>query len=141
MTLSHHGDTESTEKTEFRRPELVIRDPIKPLLRYRFLLGTVFIAALAGLCWLDGMQVFAAPPGTWLFPLALVLSVPGSNEILSLVGSQNRPRSEVVYLGNLAIVAANGIPVVSRFFSLKSTEPLLNGLLWPLGAFILAVLI
>ncbi len=58
---------------------------VAAVLRYRLLLGTLFIAALAGLCWLDYAHVGGTPPGAWLFPLALLLSVLASGEVLWLL--------------------------------------------------------
>ncbi len=37
------------------------------MLRWRLLLGAVFIAALVGLCWLDVHQSFGAPPAHGYF--------------------------------------------------------------------------
>ena len=84
------------------------------MLRWRLLFGALFIAALAGLCWLDGQQVAGLPPGGWLFPLAILLSLAASGEMLWLFGTRDRaerPLSCLVYGGNLAIVACNVGPV------------------------------
>ncbi len=82
------------------------------MLRHRFLLGTLFIAALAGLCWLDGLQVAGALPGAWLFPLAVALSLLCSGEMIWLLtAAEHRPQRGLVYAGSLAIVASNGIPL------------------------------
>jgi phosphatidate cytidylyltransferase len=108
------------------------------VLRYRFLLGTLFIAALAGLCWLDGSQVAGVPPGAWLFPLALLLSVLASRELLWLMSAlPPKPQSGLVYLANFAIVAANGVPF---FWPHYSAQCPLERLGWPLAAFTVAVL-
>jgi hypothetical protein len=48
------------------------------MLRWRLLLGTVFITALVGLCWLD---YHASWPGIYLLPLALVVSLLGASEL------------------------------------------------------------
>ena len=75
------------------------------MLRWRLLLGTVFVAALAALCWLDAG---AATPGTWLMPLALLLAVLGTQELLSLWSARpQRPLGWAVYVGNVLIVLAN----------------------------------
>ena len=75
------------------------------MLRWRLLLGTVFVAALAALCWLDARAV---TPGTWLMPLALLLAVLGTQELLSMWSSRpQRPLGWAVYVGNVLIVLAN----------------------------------
>ena len=42
------------------------------MLRWRLLLGTLLIAALVALCWLDAS---ATAPGIWLLPLVIVVTV------------------------------------------------------------------
>lgn len=78
------------------------------MLVWRLLLGTVLIAAVLALCWADA---HAATPGVWLFPLALLITVLASGELLGLLQARGiRPVAWVVYLGNLAIVSANWLP-------------------------------
>ncbi len=82
------------------------------MLRWRLILGTLFIAAIVALCWLDHRQ---QPPGIVLLPLALVLSILASREILWLLSARNFwPSPYVVYVGNLLIVASNVVPLVWR---------------------------
>ena len=110
------------------------------MLRWRLFLGTLFIAALAGLCWLDGNQVLGAPPGGWLLPLALVLSVVASDEMLRLVGQPDeKPIAWIVWLGNLAIVASSGV-VVFWPRALISASPW-ERLGWPAVALTFALLL
>jgi phosphatidate cytidylyltransferase len=105
------------------------------VLRYRLLLGALFIAAFGALCWLDQTRAAGAPRGAWLFPLAILLSIPASGEILWLTTNENRrPAPWLVYVGNLAIVAASGIgmfwPSLARSISIGEFG-------WPLAAFTL----
>lgn len=100
------------------------------MLRWRLLLGTIFISVLAGLLALDHRL---DTPGMILFPLALLLSLLVSHEYLGLLEARKlRPVKGVVYAGSLAIVAANAVPL----FWQTQLEPL--G--WPLAAFALALL-
>jgi phosphatidate cytidylyltransferase len=52
------------------------------MLRWRLLLGTLIIAALAGLCWLDSI---ARLPGVWLMPLAVVFTLFAAAETAQLI--------------------------------------------------------
>lgn len=75
------------------------------MLVWRLLLGTVLIVALLALCWADA---HAATPGVWLFPLALIITILASGELLGLFHARGiRPVAWVVYAGNIAIVSAN----------------------------------
>lgn len=75
------------------------------MLVWRLVLGAVFIGVISGLCWLD---YDAATPGVWLFPLALLLAVVASEELLSMMARHGlRPAAWAIYLGNVAIVSAN----------------------------------
>jgi phosphatidate cytidylyltransferase len=68
----------------------------------------LLIAAMVGLCWLDHC---AAEPGVWLLPVAAVLTVLASGEVLHLAASAGmRPVAWVVYAGNLLLLAANWAP-------------------------------
>ena len=75
------------------------------MLVWRLVLGTVLVAAVAALCLLDAR---ASVPGTWLFPLALVITLLASGELLRICRVRGvLPAAWAVYLGNLAIVSAN----------------------------------
>lgn len=101
------------------------------MLRWRLLLGAVFIAALIGLFTLDYQAPF---PGVVLFPLALLLSWLAAGEILWLLAARDlRPRPGIVRLGALAVVASNLVAAIDP------TTPLAS-LGWPAAAFALAVL-
>src|SRR4051794_36681226 len=75
------------------------------MLRWRLLLGTIFVAALVGLCWLD---VQAAKPGQYLLWLAILLVVLSCEEVLSLLNARDlKPLPSVVYGGSLAVLLAS----------------------------------
>lgn len=80
------------------------------MLRWRLLLGTIIIAALAGLCWLD----HSAPlPGLYLLPVAALVTVAATGEVLLLAGDGVRPAAWAAYAGNLLIVLAGWAPVAA----------------------------
>ena len=108
------------------------------MLRWRLLLGALFIAALAGLCWLDAQQTLGAAPGLWLFPLAMLLAVAAGGEMLWMLANRDiRPHAAVVYGGNFAIVASNGVPL---YWPNYPADCPLGRLGWPLCTFAVAVL-
>lgn len=102
------------------------------MLRWRLLLGTILIAAVVALVWLDSR---AATPGVWLFPLALALSLLAGGEVLRLTRHAGlRVVGWVVHLGNLAIVAASWLPLA---FCADASGRAAAG--WPLAALGVAV--
>jgi phosphatidate cytidylyltransferase len=106
------------------------------LLRYRLILGVILIAAFALLCWLDYTRLAGAPPGAWLFPIAVVLSVLASGEILGLMKSGgHEPIGWIVYVGNLLIVLSNGVPM---FWPGWATSTAIDKIGWPLSTFTVA---
>jgi phosphatidate cytidylyltransferase len=79
------------------------------MLGVRLLLGTLFIAALVGLCWLD---YHAVRPGMWMLPLATLLSLLGAGELLAMFRKRgHEPPALVIYGGVLLAVLAAGRPV------------------------------
>lgn len=102
------------------------------MLRYRILLGTLFVAILVALCTADGFRWLGAAAGAWLFPLALALSVLASGEMLWLVAAKDlKPLAWVVYLGNLLIVGAN---VIAIFLPQLAANCALGRFGWPFCA-------
>ncbi len=81
------------------------------MLRWRFILGALFVAVLIGLCWLD---YHASRPGIYLLPLAVVLSLASAGELLAMWRQKEaspQPLPWVVYSGTLVTVLAAGAPV------------------------------
>jgi phosphatidate cytidylyltransferase len=79
------------------------------MLRWRFILGALFIAVLVGLCWLD----YRAPrPGIFLLPLAVLLALAGAGELLAMFRKRGHsPLPWVAYSGTLITVLLAGAPV------------------------------
>jgi phosphatidate cytidylyltransferase len=105
------------------------------MLRWRLILGTLFIAGIIALCWWDHR---VDPPGMILLPLALVLSVLASREVVWLVAArQLKPSTRTVFLGNWLIVASNLVPVL--WPSDWPPDPL-GRMGWPLASLALMML-
>jgi phosphatidate cytidylyltransferase len=80
------------------------------MLRWRLLLGVLFIAALALWCWLDAV---VTRPGAFLMPLALMLSWVAVVELLEMFNKRGRmPAEWVLYTGVLLTVLLSGLPVI-----------------------------
>jgi phosphatidate cytidylyltransferase len=80
------------------------------MLTWRLTLGPLFIAALAGLCWLD---IHAARPGAYLLPLAAVLAIAVAGELLAMFRKRGHgPLPWAVYGGTLLTVLAAGAPAI-----------------------------
>ena len=83
------------------------------MLRWRFPLAVLIIAALAGLCWLDAHSTLA---GLWLLPAALVFTVLASGEVLYLAAQGGMsPQRAIVYLSNLALVVSPWAPMLAQY--------------------------
>jgi phosphatidate cytidylyltransferase len=108
------------------------------VLRHRLLVSAILIACLVGLCWLDATGKWGAPPGAWLFPLALLFGLFASAEVDSLLSAAYQPaRGWLMYAGNFFVIASNAVPL----FRPTLADWLLGPLGFPLVALILAFLI
>lgn len=75
------------------------------MLRWRLILGTLFVAAIVALCWLD---VRGDRPGQFLLPLSILLVVLSCEEYLSLLAAGgHKPLASVVYGGSLGVLLAS----------------------------------
>jgi phosphatidate cytidylyltransferase len=82
------------------------------MLRWRLLLGTLIIAALAAICWLD---VNATVPGSWLLPIAVIAAVLATNEVLDLAALAGlRPLRWTVYAGNVVLVVSTWLAMLEQ---------------------------
>jgi phosphatidate cytidylyltransferase len=83
------------------------------MLRWRLLLGTLIVAALVALCWLDNRATDM--PGVWLLPVAVIATVLGTKEILDLTASAGmRPVRWTVYVGNLLLVVSTWLAMLEE---------------------------
>lgn len=78
------------------------------MLKWRFILGAVFIAGLCALCWLDW---HAARPGMFLLPLAIVAAGLAAGELLAIFRKRgHEPLAWVVYGGVLITLLTPVLP-------------------------------
>lgn len=79
------------------------------MLRWRLILGPLFVALLATVCWAD---VRAVRPGIFLLPLAIVLCLLATRELLDIFRAGGRsPIAWATYLGTLLPLIAAGTPI------------------------------
>ncbi len=77
------------------------------MLGWRLIIGSVLVAALAGLVW---AETHVQPAGAVMFPVMLALAAAAAGELLSMwSGRQDCPAVWQVQLGVLATVAATGL--------------------------------
>jgi phosphatidate cytidylyltransferase len=80
------------------------------MLRWRLILGAVFIGALVALCWFDHR---AALRGSYLMPLALMVSLLCASELVAMFRKRgHQPLAWVVYGGTAITVVAACVPEV-----------------------------
>ncbi len=85
------------------------------MLRWRLILGTLLIAALVILCWLDTR---ATQPGIFLFPLALVVAVLAASELIAMFrGRGHDPIASSIYAGTLSVLLLMSVPVFAPGFT------------------------
>jgi phosphatidate cytidylyltransferase len=115
------------------------------MLRWRLLLGTLIIAALLGLCWLDHLApahgLFA---GMYLLPLGIVLVVLGSQEIIQMLETGGmKPCKSLVYVGNILLFASSWFPTAWAAFGPNipenSSSILSNPFAWTAAIFAVCV--
>lgn len=107
------------------------------MLRWRLLLGTLLIAVLGILCWLDH---WAPIPGLWLFPVALVCAVAATSEVLYLANAAGaKPLPWTVYTSNVLLLVSSWVPLAWAATAEAAPKPTAGT--WPLLALALCVLL
>ncbi|MBC8869289.1 MAG: phosphatidate cytidylyltransferase [Planctomycetes bacterium] len=97
------------------------------MLRWRLLVAAAIIVPLVGLLLADFHFNFGVP-GIWLCPLALLLTVMASAEVLDLLRSKDlRPMAWSIYAGALLVVVAGFVPQLWLFTGSEYPAD------WPLG--------
>jgi phosphatidate cytidylyltransferase len=95
------------------------------LLRWRIILGVVFVAALAGLCWLDAV---IPRPGAVLLVAAIGVAALAAGEVRRLYAEHGIVlASSSVYFGALLPVLLSGVPVL---FPQVQVNPTIGALGW-----------
>lgn len=83
------------------------------MLRWRLISAAVIISLLLGTMWLDFWQVLWATPGAWLMPIMLLVSLLGTEEVLSLLrAKEHQLVGWPVYLGNFLIPLSASLTIV-----------------------------
>lgn len=103
------------------------------MLRWRLLLGTILVAAILVLCWLD-QEV--AMPGAYLFPVAMIATILGAGEIVRMMRLGGiKPIAPIVYAGSVLVVTAAWVPQICSHFKCVGVATFT----WPLLMFGLVI--
>lgn len=95
------------------------------MLRWRLLLGVAFIAALAGLCWLDVfLEQRGGAPGNLLQPLALIVALLAAQEVVRLLAARGQSRQDQFLPAGAVLVVGVGASLRMR---MPETFPALTG--------------
>ncbi|MHC4181564.1 MAG: phosphatidate cytidylyltransferase [Planctomycetota bacterium] len=113
------------------------------MLRWRLVLGTLIVAILVGMAWLDHVAEgpdAALPKGIWLLPVAIFFAVTATREALQLAAAGGmRPAPWAVYCGNLLLILSGWLPAVGRGGA--ETAPLVERTAWPVLALVVGVML
>lgn len=79
------------------------------MLRWRIIIGTGLVTVLLALCWLDAN---AARPGIYLFPLALVVCVLATDELLAMFRAVgHEPHQWATHAGAICALFGASVPI------------------------------
>jgi phosphatidate cytidylyltransferase len=110
------------------------------VLRWRLISAAVIIALLLSAMWLDYRLILWGTPGAWLLPILLLVSVLGTEEVLSLLrAKEHRVAQWPAYLGNVVLPLAASVTIVAEMFGLSSRVPISSSGNWPLTVLALTV--
>jgi len=98
----------------------------------------MLIAAIVALCWIDAR---ASVPGIWFLPLAVVVGLLATSELLRLFAARGMtPLPWAMYLGNTLVILSNWAPHAWGQFG-HADNTTLGPLAWPAVALAAAVLL
>lgn len=106
------------------------------MLRWRLILGTLFVAVLGALIYLDFR---ADTPGLFLLPIALLFAILAAGEMVRLGTYGDRiPPKAAIYFGTTLVVASNFLPRLIPDFPVDCP---IGNLGWPLLTLAAAILL
>lgn len=110
------------------------------MLSWRLLFGSLFIAAIIALSWLDALVARAGCPGLVMLPILLLVALLAGSETLGLAAhAQLHPVRWTVHLGNVLLILSNWLPAFWESAAGHS-QAIPGGAIWPvlaLGAVVL----
>lgn len=110
------------------------------MLRWRLLSSLVILALILSLVALDHRQI--GPPGIWLLPLFLLVTILGTEEVISLVRNQKHdPIPWATYIGSLGFALAGCELLVANLLKPYLNVPDFYFTNWPLLALALGVIL
>lgn len=113
------------------------------MLRWRLLSSLVIISVMLALIALDHRQVGFGLPGVWLLPVLLVITVLGTEEVISLLRNGNhRPIAWTTYIGSFLLALAGAERLIKQLlhrWQLIPEYPEWDG--WPMLALAAGVIL
>jgi phosphatidate cytidylyltransferase len=110
------------------------------VLRWRLLSSFVILAILLSLVALDYQQI--GPPGIWLAPVFLLVTILGTEEVISLLRNQrNDPLPVPTYIGSVALALGGCYWLIMQLLSLGMQVPDVTSANWSLLALALGVIL
>jgi phosphatidate cytidylyltransferase len=113
------------------------------VLRWRLASSFVILALLLTVVVLDHQLVGMGIPGVWLAPVFLLITVLGTEEVISLLRSQRHdPIPWATYIGSLALSLAGCISLIVALLGLVTKVPTFVGMTnWSLIALALGIIL
>lgn len=114
------------------------------MLRWRLLSSLVILALILSLVALDQRQI--GPPGIWLAPIFLLVTILGTEEVISLVRTQRHdPLPWATYIGSVALSCAGCEILIANllrhYLTIAPTNPAATPTNWSLLALALGVIL
>lgn len=110
------------------------------MLRWRLLSSFVILAILLSLVALDYQQI--GLPGIWLAPIFLLVTILGTEEVISLLRNQRHdPLPVPTYVGSVALALAGCYWLIMQLLSLGMQVPDVTSANWSLLALALGVIL
>lgn len=110
------------------------------MLRWRLLSSFVILAILLSLVALDYQQI--GLPGIWLAPIFLIVTILGTEEVISLLRNQRHdPLPLPTYIGSVALALAGCYWLIAQLLSMVMSVPDVTFTNWSLLALALGVIL
>lgn len=110
------------------------------MLRWRLLSSFIILAILLSAVVLEHRQV--GPAGIWLAPIFLIVTLLGTEEVISLLRNQKHdPIPWAAYIGSVTLALAGCVPLLMKLANSFISAPVVNATNWSLLALALGIIL